>query len=152
MILAWQIIIVNINTIPVRLNTMFTLIIRKWRCCQAINYRRQNIKEIFHIPLSRVSRSDPRAVSRAVRPWPAAHAKVPWEPDEQAEHPFASPDSFDKSKKPSSSKRKVSYFYKEPVMNYATAIINPCIAQNNLSTAENHYGTYNDLCSTIMNT
>lgn len=35
-------------------------------------------------------------------------------------------------------------------MTYATAIMHPCIAYDNLSTAIDHYGTHNDLCSTIM--
>ena len=35
-------------------------------------------------------------------------------------------------------------------MTYATAITHPYIAHDNLSTAADHYGTRNDLCSTIM--
>jgi len=37
-------------------------------------------------------------------------------------------------------------------MDYATAIMNSCIAHDNLSTAADHYGTHNDLCSTIIDT
>ncbi len=35
-------------------------------------------------------------------------------------------------------------------MTYATATTHSCVAQDNLSTAMDHYGTRNDLCSTIM--
>ena len=43
-------------------------------------------------------------------------------------------------------------YCKESVMTYATAITNPYIAHSNLSTTADHYGTRNNLCSTITDT
>lgn len=41
---------------------------------------------------------------------------------------------------------------KEPVMTFATATMRPCIARRNLSATTDHYGTHDNLCSTIMST
>ena len=37
------------------------------------------------------------------------------------------------------------------MMIFATADIHPCIPLDNLSTAQKHYGTYTNLCSTAAN-